>query len=115
HLSAGERSSQPLASDGVDARRWRGRQHLVAALTKVQHDLFPDEAASTDDDDFHGCPPVARDVPNPNKFTCTARAGGNEFRRTEVRPVSGCMVNVLRSGRLGNPRREESRGGLSVW
>src|SRR6516225_5450346 len=29
----------------------------MAALTKVQHDLFPDESASADDNDFHGCPP----------------------------------------------------------
>jgi hypothetical protein len=26
----------------------------MAALTKVRHDLFPDESASADDDDFHG-------------------------------------------------------------
>src|SRR5262249_51605460 len=28
----------------------------MAALTKVRHDLFPDESTSADDNDFHGCP-----------------------------------------------------------
>src|SRR5262245_36766108 len=32
----------------------------MAVLTKVHHDLFPDESASADDNDFHGCPPAAR-------------------------------------------------------
>jgi len=31
-------------------------------LTKVRHDLFPDESASADDNDFHGCPLAAPSV-----------------------------------------------------
>jgi hypothetical protein len=53
HLSAGERLRQSFASDGVDTRRGGCRHHLMAVLTKVRHDLFPDESASTDDNDFH--------------------------------------------------------------
>src|SRR6516225_2329593 len=64
HLGAGERPRQSLASHGIDTRGGRCRHYLMAALTKVQHDLFPDEPAAADHDDLHGKTSWLSTVPN---------------------------------------------------
>src|SRR5438067_2355302 len=48
----------------------------MAVLTKVRHDLFPNEPASADDHDFHGCPlgaPSGAEVERPSSAAAGAR------------------------------------------
>ena len=48
-----QRFAQPLASDGVDARRGGGRHGLVAPLAQEGNQLFADEPAAADYHDLH--------------------------------------------------------------
>jgi hypothetical protein len=57
NLSARKRLGQSLAGNRVDTRVRGRRHHLMALLTKRIHKLRPDEAAASDNHDFHGFSP----------------------------------------------------------
>ena len=54
-LRAGKSFGKPFSGDGVDAGVGRRRDHLMALLTQVRHDLAADEAGAADNNDLHVC------------------------------------------------------------
>src|SRR5262249_13886796 len=71
----------------------------MAALTKVHHDLFPDESASADDDDFHGCPLAALNVAEPVSFSrllATEVPQASDLETSTLGPISPMRVRRLR-------------------
>src|SRR5262249_36789705 len=62
-VRAGERFGQPLAGDGVDARRGGGRHSLVAPPAQEGEQFFPNEPAAADYHDLHvGSPCLLRRI-----------------------------------------------------
>src|SRR5262249_21832120 len=91
----------------------------MAVPTKVRHDLFPDESASADDNDFHGCPLAApsvaeQEVKRPAaRLARTTRPGRGATRGLWARPADppGAARSTApcgfaaRTDRPGQPRR----------
>src|SRR5437870_5309835 len=78
----------------------------MAVLTKVHHDLFPNESASADDNDFHGCALAAPSGAEVEQHHSAAAAAHRAVlaRETSIAAAACCSFWFG-----GTPQRNEAR------